>query len=160
MLFLLDVLRGHVGGPQQYFLTVAPAAFLGRYFCMFFTAGVPGPQSLPPVLYLLLVLSNHRLVLIALCFQRPRSRSGVLVSRSVASSGWDRKSLACIAFVAIPSFLQTFESWYIGDRRRREAEECEYFLTSLSTSSARFHRSDCVDVMLYTNCKRGVCEVI
>lgn len=31
------------GWSQQYFLTVAPAAFLGRFWCMFFTAGVPGP---------------------------------------------------------------------------------------------------------------------
>jgi hypothetical protein len=116
-----------VGGLKQYFLTVAPAAFLGRSCCMSFTVGVPGPQWLPPVLYLLLVLFNHRLVLIALCFQRlalvPESSS---VVQSFPAGGIEKVWL-CIAFVAIPSFLQTFESWYIGGRRRHEAEECECF---------------------------------
>lgn len=38
---------------------------------------------------------SHRLVLITLSFQRPHSYYGVFVSRF---HGWERKSLACIAF--------------------------------------------------------------
>lgn len=75
------------------------------------------------VFHLLLVLPlSHRLVLIALSYQRPHSDYGVLVSRFQRAG--TKKSGFALHFVAIPSFLKAVESSYIGGRSTR-GRECD-----------------------------------
>ena len=70
-------------------------------------------------------------------------------SSSVVSNGWERKSLACIAFCSDSLILRTFESAYIGGRSMcgRESDHV-VFASGYKLSSVW---SCCVDT-LYVLC--------